>query len=410
VKILLADAFDESGRRALAAAGHDVSYQPDAGAADLPAKLAAEQPDVLVVRSTQVTGDAIRAGTRLKLIVRAGAGYDTIDVAAASADGVPVANCPGKNAIAVAELAWALILACDRRVVDQAADLRAGRWNKKEYGKARGLFGRTLGVLGLGPIGEAVIARAHAFGMPVVAWSRSLDDARAAALDVARAASPVEVARRADVLTVHVAATAETKRLIGPEVIAALRPGAIVVNTARGSVLDEAALAAAVRDKGVRAGLDVFDGEPKAGTAEWTTALAALPGVYGTHHVGASTDQAQQAIADEALRIVARFAATGEVLHCVNRAVTTPATCLLTVRHRNRPGVLARVFDVLSDAAINVEEMENILYAGAEAACARIQLATAPSPDALATIRASCPEILSVDLAAIARPSGAATP
>jgi D-3-phosphoglycerate dehydrogenase / 2-oxoglutarate reductase len=401
MKILIADAFEEIGRAELERLGHEVLYRPGIGG-ELVRVVAELDPDVLVVRSTTVSGDAIRAGKRLKLVVRAGAGFDTIDVAAASTEGVPVANCPGKNAIAVAELTWALILACDRRVPDQTAELRAGQWNKKEYGAARGLFGRTLGVLGLGPIAQAVIERGKAFGMEVVAWSRSLDDARAAELGVGRAASPVEVARQADVLTVHVASTAETRKLVSAEVIAALRPGAYVINTARGAVLDEAALRQAIADKGLRAGLDVFDGEPKAGAAPFDSALARTPGVYGTHHIGASTDQAQTAIAMEAVRIVATFAASGEVLHCVNRARTSPATCLLTVRHRNRPGVLAKIFDVLSESAINVEEMENIIYDGAAAACARIQLDTAPDAAALGRMCASSPEILSIDLSSIA--------
>ncbi len=123
------------------------------------------------MRSTKVTAAMLDVG-RLALIVRAGAGYNTIDVAAASTRGIYVSNCPGKNAIAVAELAFALILALDRRVPDNVADLRNGRWNKKEYSRARGLYGRTLGLLGYGKIGQEVAVRARAFGMPVVVWSR----------------------------------------------------------------------------------------------------------------------------------------------------------------------------------------------------------------------------------------------
>jgi len=401
MKVLIADTFEEVGLEALRANGFEVDFQPGLGADALAAAVTAADPEVLVVRGTQVPAAVFTAGPRLQLVVRAGAGYDSIDVKAASAEGVSVANCPGKNAIAVAELAWGLILACDRRIPDQTAELRAGRWNKKEYSAARGLHGTTLGVVGLGPIALAVIERAHAFGMSVVAWSRSLSAERAEELGVAAADSLLDLAARSDVVSVHVAATADTRRLIGRAFVDAMRPGAVFINTSRGSVVDEEALRHGIETKGLRAGLDVFDGEPKAGTGELAGQLARHARVYGTHHVGASTDQAQTAIALEAVRIIEQFRATGVALHCVNRALKSPATCLLTVRHRNRPGVLAHVFQVLSEAGINVEEMENVIYEGAQAACARIQLDTSPSPGDLDRIRASCTETLGVDLTRI---------
>src|SRR5205807_6225154 len=163
-----------------------------------------EKPDVLVVRGTKVTEPMLAAGP-LKLIVRAGAGYNTIDVAAASRRGIYVSNCPGKNSVAVAELTFALILALDRRIPANALDLKARRWNKAEYSKARGLFGRTLGLIGLGRIGQEVLGRAHAFGMPVVAWSPSLTPERAESLGLQPKESPAEVASSCDVLSIHVA-------------------------------------------------------------------------------------------------------------------------------------------------------------------------------------------------------------
>jgi D-3-phosphoglycerate dehydrogenase / 2-oxoglutarate reductase len=400
MKVLIADKFEEAGLAQLRDLQFDVDYKPGLGGDALAAAVTASQADVLVVRSTQVAARVFAAG-RLKLVVRAGAGYDTIDVKAASAEGVYVANCPGKNAIAVAELTWGLILSCDRRIPDQTSELRAGKWNKKEYSAARGLHGATLGVLGAGSIALAVIERAHAFGMPVVAWSRSLTEERASELGVEGAASPLDVAARADIVTVHVAATADTRKLIGRPFIEAMKPGAFLINTSRGSVVDEEALRWGIENKGLRAGLDVYEGEPKGGTGEFAGGLSRHAGVYGTHHVGASTDQAQNAIALEAVRIIEQFRAAGTVRHCVNRAVKSPATCLLTVRHRNRPGVLASVFQVLSEARINVEEMENVIYEGALAACARIQLDTPPSFEDLERIRSSCDEILGVDLTSI---------
>jgi D-3-phosphoglycerate dehydrogenase len=401
MKILIADTFEQIGCDELARIGCNTVLEPGLGAADLPDALKSHDPDVLVVRSTKVTADAIAAAGKLKLIIRAGAGYDTIDVATASKEGIFVANCPGKNAIAVAELAWALILACDRRVPDQTRDLRAGEWNKKEYGKAAGLYGRTLGILGLGTIAQHVVTRARAFGMNVVVWSRSLDDERAAELGVRRAATPIDVARASDVVSVHVASTPDTKHLIDAAFIDAMKPGAYLINTSRGSVVDEAAVKRGIAEKGIRAGLDVYDGEPAAAKAPFENPIVNEPGVYGTHHVGASTDQAQQAIALEAVRIVRTYRDGGEVLHCVNRAEKSPATCTLTVRHRNRPGVLATVFQVLSEARINVEEMENIIYDGAAAACAVIQLDSPPAAESLQAIRAQCSDILSLELTSI---------
>jgi D-3-phosphoglycerate dehydrogenase len=384
--VLIADKFEQSGIDALESLGCSVHSVPDASADTLAATLAEKNPDVLIVRSTKVNADAMAAGKSLSLIVRAGAGYDTIDVETASAHGIFVANCPGKNAIAVAELAWALILSCDRRVPDQTADLRAGVWNKKEYAKAAGLYGKTLGIIGLGQIGQEVAARGRAFGMNVVAWSRSLTQERADALQVGYVSKLINIARMCDVISINVAATADTMHLINEQFCQSLREGAYVINTSRGSVVDEVALTKAIKEKCIRAGLDVFADEPGSGTGEFTSAMAALPGVYGTHHIGASTDQAQKAIAEETVRVISTYIATGEVPNCVNRAAMTPATTLLTVRHLNRPGVLAHVFYTLGQAGINVEEMENIIYDGAKAACARIQLDDLPQEDHLAAI------------------------
>lgn len=398
--VLLADKFDASGIEALRELGCEVQNNPDLTAETLATAVAAHDPDVLVVRSTKVTAETLTKAKKLSLVVRAGAGYDTIDVTTASSRGVFVANCPGKNSIAVAELAWALILSCDRRVPDQTAELRAGKWNKKEYAKAAGLYGRTLGIVGLGQIGLEVARRGKAFGMKVVAWSRSLTQEKADELGVGYISNLVNVAKMADVISVNVAATDDTQHLIGEQFCKAMQPGAYIINTSRGSVVDQAALTAAIRERGVRAGLDVFADEPAGGTGEFSSAIVQEPGVYGTHHVGASTDQAQQAIAAEAVRIVQQYINSGEVPNCVNRAALTPATNLLTVRHLNRPGVLAHVFYTLGQAGINVEEMENIIYDGARAACARIQLDDLPNEQHLAAISTN-ENILSVTLTRI---------
>jgi len=398
MKVLVADAFEKSGLDGLAAVGCEVLYEPKLEGASLGARLAETGAEALVVRSTKVGVTEMEGASGLALIVRAGAGVNTIDLQAASARAIAVSNCPGKNAIAVAELTWGLILALDRRIVDQTNDLRAGVWNKSLYGKARGLAGRTLGVVGLGAIGREVVTRAKAFGMPVVAFSRTLDEAGAARLGVTNAASLAAVAAASDVVTVHVALTVETRGFLDDAFFAAMRPGAFFVNTSRGEVVDAAALAKAVAERGLRAGLDVFAKEPAGGNGVFEDDIVKNPAVIGTHHVGASTEQAQAAIAEETVRIVGAFASTGEVPNAVNLASRTPATHVLSVRHRDRVGVLAHVFGVLRAAGINVEKTENVVFAGAEAACARIQVGRAPQAAVLEEIQRGCADVLSISV------------
>ncbi|HVS81611.1 MAG TPA: 3-phosphoglycerate dehydrogenase family protein [Pyrinomonadaceae bacterium] len=395
--VLIADKFEQSGRDGLQAIGCEVSFQPDLKDGALVEAIAEHQPDVLVVRGTRVTEPMLAAGP-LKLIVRAGAGYNTIDVAAASRRGIYVSNCPGKNSIAVAELAFALILALDRRIADNVIALRAGQWNKKEFSKARGLFGRVVGLVGLGKIGQEMIPRAKAFGMPVVAWSRSLTNEKAAELGVERMETPLDVARAADIVSVHVALKPDTRMLIGADFFRSMRAGAYLINTSRGEVVDQVALVEAIHSKGIRAGLDVFAIEPTSAVAEFTDTIAKEASVYGTHHVGASTDQAQEAIAAETVRIIQSFKETGQVPNVVNLAQRTPATHRLVVRHRDRPGVLAQVLDAIKAEQINVQEMENIVFEGAEAAVARINLDKAPSQTVLDRLRAGNEDIIELDL------------
>src|SRR5271154_5698830 len=200
MRVLIADKFEQSGLAGLQSAGCEVSYKPGTKDDALVKAAADFLPDVLVVRSTTVTEPILAAGA-LKLVVRAGAGYNTIDVPAASRRGIYVSNCPGKNSVAVAELAFGLILALDRRLADNVAALREGRWNKGEYSKARGIFGRTLGLIGLGQIGREMIPRAKAFGLRITAWSRSLTPEQAEQWGIEHKASPTEVAAASDIVS-----------------------------------------------------------------------------------------------------------------------------------------------------------------------------------------------------------------
>ncbi len=386
MKILVADKFEQSGLEGLKALGCQVIYDPSLKEDALTDAIRTHNPDVLVVRSTKVSAPMLESGD-LSLVIRAGAGVNTIDVETASKRGVYVANCPGKNAIAVAELAFGLILALDRRIPDNVAQLRAGQWNKKQFSEARGVYGCTLGLIGVGNIGREMIPRAQAFGLRVIAWSRSLTPERAERLGIGYRATPLDVASEADIVSVHVALTPDTKHLCNRAFFEAMRNEAYFINTARSEVVDEEALAWAIEHKHIRAGLDVFEGEPSAGEGAFEHPLARLPSVYGTHHIGASTQQAQEAIAAEVVHIVQTYMQTGRVPNVVNLARQSPARYLLVVRHLDRVGVLAHVFNCLREAAINVQETENIIFAGAEAAVARIQLDNAPSNATLQAIR-----------------------
>jgi D-3-phosphoglycerate dehydrogenase / 2-oxoglutarate reductase len=415
MKVLIADKFEKAGVEGLQDIGCEVVCEPDLKGDTLVDALVRTGADVLIVRSTKVTEPMLDVG-RLSLVVRAGAGYDNIDVQAASARGIYVANCPGKNSVAVAELAFGLMLALDRRIPDNVADLRAGTWNKKEYSKARGLHGRTLGLLGFGNIGQEMARRAQAFGMHLAIWSEMGVEVDRSGMPIdmpllvrLRPSSgypvepfaevcetPEELAEKSDILSVHVGLNDRTRGLVGKSVLERLRPGSFFINTARGEIVDYDALAAVVKERAVRVALDVYAKEPATPTAEFADPLVALPNVYGTHHIGASTDQAQEAIAAETVRIVKSYRETGRAPNVVNLSRLTPATHVMVVRHRDRPGVLATVFDVLRDAKVNVQETENIVFSGAEAAVARINLDALPSEDLLERIRTSNPNVLDV--------------
>ena len=398
--VLLADSFSSGGVGVLEELGCKVVLDASLEGGALVEAIESCNPTIVVVRSTKITSKMVHASSKLGVIIRAGAGYDTIDVASASSRGIFVANCPGKNSIAVAELAWSLILCCDRRVPDQVADLRTGKWRKTTYSKANGLFGRTLGIVGLGGVGVEVARRGQAFGMNVIAWSRGLTQERASELGLGWCENLHNLAKMSDVVTVHIASTQETEHLIDEAFLDLMKDGAVFVNTSRGKIVDEAALQSALDRKGLRVGLDVYENEPITGEADFNSPIVSHDRVYGTHHVGASTIQAQDAIIDEAIRVIQQYLAKGIVHNCVNRATSTSAKAMLSVRHRNFPGVLARIFEIVSHEGVNVEEMENVVYQGEEAACARMQLDKILSPDSIASMREH-EHVLSVTTSAI---------
>ena len=400
MKILIADKFEESGIEGLRALGCEVIYNAELKDDALTAAVRDSRADAIVVRSTKVPEATLDAG-RLSLVVRAGAGFNTIDVKAASARGIYVSNCPGKNSVAVAELAFGLMLALDRRIADNVIELRTGKWNKKEYSQARGLYGRTLGLVGLGQIAQEMIPRAKAFGMNVTGWSRSLTPESAEEMGIAFRQTIIEVAHDCDILSIHMALAPDTRGVINAGVFEVMKPGSYLINTARAEIVDQAALAQALKHKGIRAGLDVFAGEPASATADFADDIVQLPNVYGTHHIGASTDQAQEAIAAETVRIIRTFKETGKVPNVVNLADRTPATHLLVVRHHDRPGVLAHVLNEIKAANINVQRMENVVFEGAEAAIARIELDGGLDNKTLEHIRTGDGNVIELNLLAM---------
>ena len=309
LRILFADKLDDRALESLRAEGHDLVAHPELAGAALVSALGRIRPNLLVVRSTQVPAAAVEAGAAsgLELIVRAGAGVDNIDLAAAASVNVKVANCAGANADAVAELALGLILACDRRIVDQSAMLKGGVWAKGHFGdgRCRGLKGRRLGIVGFGRIGRRMGELGLALGMQVTAWSRSGIPAPPPGVQVS--ATLDVLAQQSDVVSVHTAPSASGP-LLGARFFDQMKQGAIFVNVARGGVADEAALLNAMERRGLLVGADVFDGEPGGSdVVEFHSELARRSSVVATHHVGAATGQAQEAVADVLLQVSRGF-------------------------------------------------------------------------------------------------------
>ena len=280
---------------------------PDVLAADL------ADADALLVRSaTRVDVRLLDAAPRLRIVARAGTGVDNVDVAAASSRGILVVNAPGANSISVAEHACALMLGLARSVPAADHAMKSGRWDKKRF-LGTELRGKTLGIAGLGRIGQEVALRARAFGMRVVAHDPYISKEVAAGIGV-ELMTLDEVCGIADYLTLHLPSTPETRRIFDDERFATCRPGIRLVNTARGELIDEAALRRAI-ERGIvaAAALDVFETEPP---ADWT--LAKLPQVIATPHIAASTEEAQELVGIETAATVRDFLRDGTVRNAVN--------------------------------------------------------------------------------------------
>ena len=312
MKILIADKFPDSYIDELKKSGLDIDNSPKLGESDL--QEATKGHEVLVVRSTKVNANTINSSDKLKLIIRAGAGVNNIDIPVASERGISVANCPGKNSVAVAELAIGLMVSLDRRIPDNVMDFKKGTWNKAEYSKAEGLKGKTLGVVGVGNIGREVAKRANAFDMKVYGYDIvRLEDVPLEYVDTIK-----DILPKCDVVSLHLPANEKTKGIFNKELFGLMKPNSFLINTSRPSVIDEEALLEAMKDKNIRVALDVFDNEPEGKTGEVKSKLQDNPNVYITHHIGASTNQAQNAVAEETVNIINEYAKSGNVKNRVN--------------------------------------------------------------------------------------------
>lgn len=389
VKVLLADSLPDAAVQRLFAAGDEVVIRPELSEQDLPGAIAGIE--ALVVRSTKVSAQAIEAADKLGIIVRAGAGTNNIDCESAAGIGILVCNVPGRNALAVAELTLGLLISVDRHIADATADLREGTWNKKAYSKSDGLFGRTMGVIGLGDIGLAVAERAAAFGLDVLAVSKqgrepqSLDRAERAGItfvdDLATLLSS------SDIVSLHVPGAPDTRGLVDAAFLAQMKDKAVLLNTSRGDVVDESALIDAMNTRGLRAGLDVFADEPGSGTGEFQSELARHPNVAATHHIGASTVQAQNAVAAGTVDAIDAYR-RGHPVDCVNFEPVPARAATLSIRHRDRVGVLAAILAILRTAQLNVSTMKNQVFAGSKAAVATIDVGHDPPAEIVSEIQA----------------------
>ena len=381
LKVLVADKFPEKYIQQMKDLDLEVVYNPKLGEKDLPE--AGKDVDIIVVRSTVVNEETINKSEKLNLIIRAGSGVNNINIASANKKGVYVTNCPGMNAVAVAELAVGLMISLDRSIPDNVSDFNKGVWNKDKYSKGKGLKGKTLGLIGVGNIGKEVAKRALAFEMNVY----GKDISRIEGVQIKDFSEMDQLLPLCDVVSIHLPATPQTKGLFNKQMFGYMKDGAYLINTSRQDIVVEDDLLEAIKEKHIRYACDVFKGEPEAKSGEVSSKLQNNPNIYVTHHIGASTEQAQDAVAEETINIIKHYVHSGVIDHWVNRAKITDAHYQLVVKHYDKPGVLASVLDVIRNGNINIEEIENIIFEGGIAACCTLKLQTAATAEMLKQIK-----------------------
>lgn len=355
---------------------------------------------ILIVDKLRLSAETLSRAPGLQMIVRAGPGPGDIAIEEASAEGVFVTNVPDMHATAIAELTFGLILALDRKLVENANASRQGRWIRSELNTARGLAGRTLGILGYGPVGRQVARRALAFNMRVAAWSPTLGPGLPDERGITFCDWPRELARMSDIVTVHEAPNAAKQILVDAEFLDNLPTDAYLIHVGEPGSVDEAALAAAVETRNLRVAVDIRAPEPRGESVRLRLRLADSPNVIATQNIGPLTQQAQQSTADEVVRIVRAFVTSGEMRNCLNLAERSPATWQLVLRLRDQVGVMAAVLDAIRADGINAEEITSRVFAGAKAACCTIALDERPSKEALEAIR-ELGDVLHLELRAV---------
>ncbi len=395
MQVLIADRFPQNFLPEIEKLGYKCHLRPDIGEAALREALPGMQ--VLLVRSTRISDSTLEGATDLSWIIRAGAGYNTIDCEATARRAIWVSNVPGRNSIAVAELTIGLILALDRRIPDNVIAIRQRQWQKKEFSKARGLLGKTLGIVGMGRIGIEVARRAHGFGLRLLAVEKTrtlqmrdqMDE-----LGVTSVSRLEELFEISDIITLHVPASPATTGMVSRDLLSRMKPGSFLINTARSSLVDERALLSVLDHQDLWVGMDVFADEPASASEAWDSRLAMHPQVYTTHHIGASTRQAQDAIASEVVHMLADYA-RGQVRNVVNLGAVAPRGTFLTIRHEDRVGVLSAVLTSLRSLGLNVQNMSNQVFSGAGSAVALIQV-QGDFPDNLVSDLKSLPHVIGV--------------
>lgn len=373
MKIVVADLFSPDGIKEMKGMGHEVIYEPKVVNEAFVKLMAETKPVVLVVRSKKVTKEVIDADPKLEMVIRAGAGYDTIDVDYCSKKGIYVSNCPGKNNVAVAELAMGLIIAVDRRIAENDKYLKEGKWEKGLYAECNGLKGRTLGLLGVGFVGKEVCKRALAFDMKVIAVDPFVSAADMAAYGATKVADAKELAKHADIISIHVPAIKDTIGMINKDFLALVKPECVIVNTSRGTiVVEEDLIEKLEKEKGFWYAADVFNKEPAEKKAAFDNKLAKHPKVVGTHHIGASTKEAETAIGIEAVRMVKEYGSVKKVLNCVNLAADIKTTHSISVKYANKVGTFAAVLALFTAHSLKLEEVKNEVFKDRHACAAEI--------------------------------------
>ena len=361
MKILIADSLSDTVVEALREAGHKVKMDPSLDKNTLENEIC--DYDVLVVRSTKVTRSIIEKGKNLSLIVRAGAGVNTIDIEAASYHGVFVSNTPGCNSDAVSELTIGHLIACDRQIVDNAENLRNGKWVKNQFLNCAGLKGKTLGLLGAGNIAQRVAKVAQAIGMNVIVYSYFFDEKDAERMGVTKVNDLMDIAKNSDAISIHIPYMKETHHLISKKFFKTMKNGAILINTARGEIIDTPEMINAIKTKGIKVGLDVYEDEPTYGVGDFKSSELARLVCSATCHIGGSTQQASELIAEETINVITTYAQTGKVLNCVNIDASPACDETLTIRHK---GVLAQIIQTISSNGATIQSISSQNLSGGE--------------------------------------------